>query len=63
MGLYQIKMDNAAISAAFVLSFNRSSDFVAVAEKDFFLHKPIKERRAMLRDVYKIAKRSQEKEK
>jgi len=49
----EIKMDNAAFSAAFVLSFSKSSDFVKATEDDFFQHKPLKERRLMLRDVFK----------
>ena len=56
MKVMEVKMDNAAFSAAFVLSFPNATEFVKKNENEFFLHKELKERRAMLRDVYKVAK-------
>lgn len=56
MRIEQIKMNGVAFSATFVQSFAKEREFVAYAENEFFLKKELKDRRTMLKKIYRIAK-------
>lgn len=49
-------MNGVAFSATFVQSFAKEREFVAYAENEFFLKKELKDRRTMLKKIYRIAK-------
>lgn len=56
MKVVELKMANTTHSVVFVLSFATSAAYVAAMENEIYLQHPIKERRAILRDVYRSAK-------
>lgn len=56
MQIEQIKMNGVAFSATHVQSFSKEGEFVAYAENEFYLTKELKDRRTMLKKVYRIAK-------
>lgn len=56
MKIEQIKLNGVAFSATYVQSFAKESEFVASAEKEFFRNNEPKDRRTMLKKVYRIGK-------
>lgn len=56
-----ITMGGASFLACHVLSFQSEKDFLKEYENSVYLSKPIKERREILKQIYRIAKKQEEK--
>jgi len=56
-----ITMDGASFLTGHVLSFQSEKDFVKEYENSAYMHKELKDRKEMLKQVYRIAKKQEAK--
>lgn len=55
-----LKMDGASINVAHVLSFSTEKEFVDEYDSKLYQHRDHKARKAMLKSLYKLAKRQED---
>jgi hypothetical protein len=54
-----IKMDGASVNVAHVLSFSTEKEFVDANDNKLYQHREQKDRKALLKSLYKLAKKQE----